>query len=317
MAGAGMSVSSGIPDFRSAGGLYDTLRPELLTASEVEQEAMRMDATVALDHGLFLQNPLPCLEVNRPFILGTRSAEWKATLAHRFVELLHQKTGKLTRLYTQNIDGLESQCHKLPSSKVIPVHGSFDRAECATCGDTSDFGAFCDAVEKQIKDIAGQDSDAPTKSTPIICDVCGHASVKPSIVLFRSPLPKLFFDSVPNDVRDVDLLIVIGTSLAVAPANTIVFRVPKTAMRVVVNREPVGFRLGLDYGDDPKRDFFARGNCDDVLLDLMVALGWLDDLRGVLGDLPESGKQLLEQRFRESAETASTTQAAAARIGSD
>ena len=107
LAGAGMSVASGIPDFRSAGGLYDTLRPGLLTATLEEREAIRADPTFALDMTLFLQNPLPCLELNRPFILGTRDNLWKATLAHRFVELLHKKTGKLTRLYQQNIDGLE------------------------------------------------------------------------------------------------------------------------------------------------------------------------------------------------------------------
>ena len=72
LAGAGMSVASGIPDFRSAGGLYDTLRPGLLTASLDEREAIRADPTFALDMTLFLQNPLPCLELNRPFILGTR-----------------------------------------------------------------------------------------------------------------------------------------------------------------------------------------------------------------------------------------------------
>lgn len=125
LAGAGMSVASGIPDFRSAGGLYDTLNPNLLTATDVEREAIRVDPTTALEMGMFLQNPLPCLELNRPFILGTRDKIWKATLAHRFVELLHTKTGKLTRLYQQNIDGLESQCTNLPREKVVMVHGKF------------------------------------------------------------------------------------------------------------------------------------------------------------------------------------------------
>ncbi|KAI2494078.1 Sir2 family [Fragilaria crotonensis] len=205
LAGAGMSVASGIPDFRSAGGLYDTLRPGLLTASLEEREAIRADPTFALDMNLFLQNPLPCLELNRPFILGTRDRLWKATLAHRFVELLHIKTGKLTRLYQQNIDGLEGQCTNLPREKVVMVHGSMDEAECALCKTKSDFQGFCTLVEKNIKDLTGKDQKAPNSSTPIACQLCGYEAMKPSIVLFRSSLPGEFFRCVREDLPGIDL----------------------------------------------------------------------------------------------------------------
>lgn len=105
LAGAGMSVASGIPDFRSPNGLYATLDANNLTATEEERDAIRADPSFALDQHLFLQNPLPCLELQREFLLGTRAERWKATLAHRFLELLHFKTNKLVRHYTQNIDG--------------------------------------------------------------------------------------------------------------------------------------------------------------------------------------------------------------------
>jgi len=282
LAGAGLSTSSGIPDFRSVGGLYDTLQPDLLTASEPQRAAIRMDPTVALNLHLFLENPLPCLELNRPFILGTRDQKWKATLGHRFVELLYVKTGKLTRMYTQNIDGLEGQCEQLPREKVIAVHGSMNEAECARCGSVSDFQEFCTLLERNIKDITGEDLHAPKESQGIACSVCSYQALKPSIVLFRSPLPKVFFQNASQDIPHVDLLIVIGTSLAVAPANSLIVRVPKTAMRVVVNQEPVGFQLGIDYSDEAERDFFAKGDADAVLLDLMVELGWLDDLIPIL-----------------------------------
>jgi NAD+-dependent protein deacetylase sirtuin 2 len=302
LAGAGMSVASGIPDFRSADGLYATLDADLLTADEAEREAIRADPTVSLQQDMFLQNPYPCLELQREFILGTREQRWKATLAHRFIELLHEKTGKLVRHYTQNIDGLEDQCIKLPREKVIAVHGSMDRAECARCQSEADFDEFCNAVQRQIKDLSGKDLTAPKESTPIVCKVCGHNAMKPAIVLFKSSLPKVFFESVPRDIQDVDLLIVIGTSLRVAPACSLVPQVPKTAMRVLVNREPAGAHLGMIFDQTiAKRDYFAQGECDAVFLELMDRLGWIDDLKPLLVNdlLPASTARLLEDYLAE------------------
>ncbi len=65
-------------------------------------------------------------------------------------------------------------------------------------------------------------------------------------------------------------------------------------MRVLINREPVGWHLGLDF-EENDRDFFARGNCESVVLELMTHLGWLEDLRHVVDDLPESSGQLLRE----------------------
>jgi NAD-dependent deacetylase sirtuin 2 len=218
LAGAGMSVASGIPDFRSPNGLYATLQADSLTATQDQRDRIRMDPSYSLDQHLFMENPLPCLEVNREFVLGIQSRKWKATLAHRFVELLQEKTGKLCRLYTQNIDGLEDQCG-LPHNKRIAVHGSMDEACCAVCQEVMPMQEFCEKLQNQIKDITGKDSTAPKESTPIRCPRCHAPAVKPNIVLFRSSLPKEFFQNVPVDTKDVDLLIVMGTSLGVAPAN--------------------------------------------------------------------------------------------------
>lgn len=298
LAGAGMSVASGIPDFRSSDGLYATLKAESLTCSQQQQDAIRKDPSFALDQHLFLDNPLPLLETKRDFILGTYEQRWKATLAHRFVELLYAKTGKLVRLYTQNIDGLEDQCSQLPQEKVIAVHGTMDRAECARCKTRASFVDFCNKVRNQIKDISQKDLCAPSVSTPIACATCGFHAVKPAIVLFRSSLPPDFFENVVNDVQDVDLLLIIGTSLKVAPANSLVWRVPRSAMRVLINREMVGEHLGMDF-DQGERDVFACGNCDDVLLHLMEYLGWLPDLEPLVAEckLPQSSADLLQERL--------------------
>ncbi|KAL7511265.1 hypothetical protein ACHAXN_008299 [Cyclotella atomus] len=298
LAGAGMSVSSGIPDFRSAGvGLYDTLQPDLLTASELERELIAEDPTLALDKGMFLRNPLPMLELKRDFILGTQEARWKSTIAHRFVEFLHTKLGKLTRIYTQNIDGLELQCKGLPREKVVNVHGSMGAAACELCETEVDFDEFCFKVRSSVKDITGQSTDAPTESKPILCEECGKPTVKPTIVLFRGSMPKEFHERTAEDLGDCDLLIIMGTSLTVSPANSLVYRIPPTCLRLIVNNQRVGRMLGIDYTENSIRDVFAHGHSDEMCLDLMDKLGWLDDLASIMDDLPESNAQMLRERL--------------------
>lgn len=247
LTGAGVSCSSGIPDFRSPGGMYDTLRPDLITAASEEREAMRKDPTAVVEKSMFMRNSLPYLEVRRPFILGTREKKWKATLAHRFVELLHKNTGKLTRLYTQNIDGLDYQCKDLPPEKIVAVHGSIGKASCESCGAPVNFDEFCDEVKCCIKDIYGQDKTAPKQSSPIVCKCCNKPTVKPSTVLFGASLPTTFFDRSEDDTKSADLLIVAGTSLVASPANFLVQMVPLTSMRVIVNMDPVGQHLNAIF----------------------------------------------------------------------
>jgi len=348
LTGAGVSVASGIPDFRSPGGMYDTLRPDLITASPHERQLMSYDPTYVVSWEIFRQNQFPYLEVRRPFILGTRDRKWKATIAHRFFELLETKfpanNKKLTRLYTQNIDGLDMQCEDLPELKIVHVHGTLSKVQCEGCGHTSNYDAFCDAVRDQIRDIYSAEDDdqlrtssPPSSSTNILCERCNQPLVKPSTVLFGRNLPSEFFELSQVDLPTCDLLLVAGTSLVVSPANTLVYdgRLPESTLRVIVNRDPVGMELGIEYSDDDGehdgeatlvtedsntitagksqshvrtsltgRDLWAQGDCDNVFLELIYHLGWMNDLEAKSHLLPPTSAELISSfkhlQFRES-----------------
>lgn len=294
LTGAGVSVASGIPDFRSPGGMYDTLRPDLITCSTHERLLLERDPTYVVSWEIFQANSFPYLEVRRPFILGTQRRQWKATIAHRFAELLHIKTkNKLTRVYTQNIDGLDRQCTLIPDDKIVSVHGTISRASCEGCGTEMDFELFCEEVSRNIKDIYKIDPDAPETSTPILCRSCDEPLVKPSTVLFGRNLPDEFWNCMRKDMPSLDLLIVAGTSLVVAPANCLIYHAPGTAKRAIINRDKVGQELGIDYSNSKDtRDLFLQGSCDDIFLELIQELGWLDDLN--VDTLPESSAKLVK-----------------------
>lgn len=294
LTGAGVSTASGIPDFRSPSGMYATLPVDRLTATSAQREAIRGDPTNVVTKDMFFANAFPYLEIRRPFILGTRDRTWHPTLAHRFAELLHRKTKKLTRVFTQNIDGLDYQT-SLPPEKIVSVHGSIGRVACEGCGTSTCVDMFCDDVQENIKDVYGVDPEAPAKSSPITCAACHRPLVKPTTVLFGGSLPEEFFRRCRVDLPSADLLIIAGTSLVVSPANSVVHLVAATTTRVVINDEPVGEDLGIRYDDDndDARDLFLRGDCDKTFLALMGALDWREALESV--DTDPARRRLYEQ----------------------
>eukprot|EP01124_Arcella_intermedia_P031798 TRINITY_DN7270_c0_g1_i1.p1 TRINITY_DN7270_c0_g1~~TRINITY_DN7270_c0_g1_i1.p1 ORF type:complete len:328 (-),score=57.16 TRINITY_DN7270_c0_g1_i1:143-1126(-) len=291
LSGAGISVGAGIPDFRSPGGMYDTLKPDLLTATETQRNRMRTDPTFVVNKELFFQNQLCYLELRRPFILGLAEQKWKATLAHWFIDTCHKK-GLLRRLYTQNIDGLDYQTN-IPIDKMVPVHGSMGRIECEFCHAVCPIEDFREKVKRQVKDIYDIDPTAPATSTPIPCVSCSKNGLKPATVLYGSALPTAFFDCKEVDFPDhVDLFFVVGTSLTVSPANFLVTLPSKQAHRVLVNREPVGRELGLKFNQG--NDLYFSQDCDIVFGHIAKKLGWLGDLLAVQYKLAPNSKAILQ-----------------------
>eukprot|EP00039_Didymoeca_costata_P011421 m.160480 g.160480 ORF g.160480 m.160480 type:complete len:223 (+) comp15168_c0_seq13:91-759(+) len=207
-----------------------------------------------------------------------------------------RKCYKLLRILSVSIGpvlGLEYQC-EIPQDKMVPVHGTMSKIGCEECGAQADFETFCKDVKENIKDIYGIDNTAPQRSKNIFCKNCRAPALKPTTVLFGSSLPERFFTCKSTDLPDADLVMILGTSLVVGPANSIAYAISEECLRVVINREPVGQELGILYGDDATRDIFLQGDVDAVCLDLIIRLGWLDELLQMKDSLPEASKDLLE-----------------------
>ncbi|XP_065210597.1 NAD-dependent protein deacetylase sirtuin-2-like [Planococcus citri] len=257
MAGAGISTSAGIPDFRSPGsGLYDNLQKYNLPYPQAIFEI-----------NFFRENPKPFFVLAKELYPGT----FKPTVGHYFIRLLQEK-GYLLRHYTQNIDTLERVAGLSPD-KLVEAHGSFHTSHCLDCS----------AVYEQ----EWMKEKIFTDEIPI-CKHCGGI-VKPDIVFFGENLPAPFFMNSQEDFPKCDLLIIMGSSLVVQPFASLKDRVREDCPRLLINRELVGQNdllrsLGLSNGldFDPEhgtRDVFWEGMCDDGCQLLADKLGWGDELR--------------------------------------
>ena len=160
-------------------------------------------------------------------------------------------------------------------TKTVAVHGTILKAECEFCGASYPFDAFTKEVRKRIKNIYDlNDPHSPKESSEIPCLECKKPGVKPATVLFGRSLPQAYFKAQKDFAEEIDLLIIMGTSLEVSPANTLPLSVRPDCVRVVINRDAVGRDVGLTT----ERDFFLQGELDARIIDVLTELGWLQDV---------------------------------------
>jgi NAD-dependent SIR2 family protein deacetylase len=243
--GAGASTSAGIPDFRTPGtGLYDNLQAYGLPSPE---------AVFSID--FFRSNPIPFNMLIRDLLPGAH----KPTPTHAFLRMLSDQN-KLLRVYSQNIDGLETLAG-LQDERVVQCHGGFRNAHCIECHEVQSMKLIRDCC-KMNANFSPDGLHAVGPSTgPVIptCDSCGGL-VKPQITFFGEALPDAFFKSLQHDLDVCDCLIVIGTSLKVMPVCRLPSAVHQEVPRMVINRDAVGEEHGM-FGRS--RDAFLPGTCDD------------------------------------------------------
>lgn len=194
--GAGISVSAGIPDFRSPGGLFEAVQKNFgHQFPEVMERPEHLLSRTFCD-----ENPEVWKNQVIPMLRSWKLEDTEPTITHRLLGWLF-KQGWLTRVYTQNIDGLElhsSVLSEIPKTKQSKYRESIIQA---------------------------------------------HGSMRDgTVVLYGDSLPDRFFQACNDDFKSpkkpVDLVLVMGTSLQVAPFCAIPNMVPKEATRILVDPFP-------------------------------------------------------------------------------
>jgi NAD-dependent deacetylase len=201
--GAGISTESGIPDFRSPGGLWTKNQPipfkEFVASEEVRIESWRRKA--AID---------PSIAAARP------------SCGHRVLASLVGQ-GKVTHVITQNIDNLH-QLAGTPDDKVIELHGNGRYAACLECGERHEL----DWVFAQL-----EQSERPPD-----CTACGGL-IKSATISFGQPMPEAAMQEARAAALSADLFLAIGSSLQVYPAAGFPILAKQNGARlIIVNREP-------------------------------------------------------------------------------
>ncbi|MFW9990698.1 MAG: NAD-dependent deacetylase [Candidatus Odinarchaeota archaeon] len=199
--GAGISVESGISDFRSPGGLWSRYDPEIY----------------ATWHN-FLKSPEKYWTMSRE--LTAALLEAKPNAAHLALARL-ENLGKLKAIITQNIDNLH---HRAGNSRILELHGNYRTVQCLDCH------TRYRRVDILPRLNAGE--------IPPLCTECGGI-LRSNAVLFGQPLPQETIKEATEESLRCDLLMVIGSSLQVYPAASFPLLAKKNGSNLlIINKEP-------------------------------------------------------------------------------
>ena len=205
--GAGISVPSGIPDFRSADGIYN------------QKTKFKASPEDIISHTFFVNNTEDFYSFYKDKMCYPKA---EPNAAHKYFADLEKK-GKNVIVVTQNIDGLHQ---KAGSSIVYELHGTIHQNFCQRCGR-----------------MFGLDYVMNAKGVPH-CDKCGGI-VKPNVVLYEEGLDEDTISRSINAIMTCDTLIIIGTSLRVYPAAGFI-RYFRGKYLVVINKDSTAYDSNCD-----------------------------------------------------------------------
>ncbi len=201
--GAGMSTESGIPDFRSPGGVWSRMKPidfdTFMHSKDARREAWQRTFSGAAGW------------------VGAKPNEGHFTIA-RLVD-----AGKVSHVITQNVDNLHQDAG-VPAHQVIELHGNAGYATCLVCG-----------LRHELADLRGPFLEQGALPA---CRTCGGI-VKSATISFGQPMPVEAMRRAEAASRDCDLFIVLGSSLVVYPAAALPMLAKSNgAALAIINREP-------------------------------------------------------------------------------
>jgi len=201
--GAGISTESGIPDFRSPGGIWTKMKPidfsDFIRSEEVRRESWR-----------------------RKFSGENTVAVAEPNSGHNAIARWVEK-GKVTAVITQNVDNLH-QRSGVPDAQVIELHGNTTYALCLDCGNRYEMS--------EIR------ANFLHTEQPPVCDDCGGI-VKSATISFGQMMPEREMRLAEQQTLDCDLFLAIGSSLVVYPAASFPALAKKNGAKlVIINRDP-------------------------------------------------------------------------------
>ncbi|HET9781439.1 MAG TPA: NAD-dependent deacylase [Candidatus Dormibacteraeota bacterium] len=220
LTGAGVSAESGIPTFRGEGGLWTKYDPVKVSSIDT-----------------FLADPEAYWQVSKD--RGRIALAAKPNPGHVALAAL-ESAGHLVAIVTQNTDGLHQDSG---ATNVIELHGSGRKVQCLDCG--------CIEMRAEVQ-------QRLSIEMPPRCRSCGGMLLKPTVVLFGEPMPVAAVQSAYTLAEQADVMLVVGTSLAVYPAAEIPLVAARAgAPMIVVNAEPTPF--------DSLAEVVIHGRSGDVL----------------------------------------------------
>ena len=207
VSGAGLSTESGVPDFRSKGGVWDAFDPD------------------EFHYHRFLHDPAGFWRMRAKLMAALDLDRARPNPAHEALAAASRSPRCLGHV-TQNVDGLLTAAGHA-ADKLVEVHGSARTVRCLSCGRFFPYDVARAEVERGV--------------LPPPCPACG-GPLKPGTVLFGESLPEDAFDTALSWARTADAVLVVGSSLVVHPVASLPgVALARGARLVLVNGSPTSY----------------------------------------------------------------------------